>query len=199
MMSEKDLESNPGIGRIKLEVYSETGELIQKIEEAMHSYTSNFMSLVIGVLDPNAGIILNDVNNSSITISPYGNAILNAVAPSGNDKYGIVIGTGTTQFSVSDYKLDSPLSNSEFSYGQTSYTQSTSGNVLTIGWTRSFINKEAGSVNVTEVGLIAASYDSSGNLSNYFLLTRDVLSTAASVPSNGTLNVTVELTYNPSS
>jgi len=186
-------------GRIKITITDARGKVIEERVEEMHSYVSNFTTILALLLEGASHGTVTDTSGNAQDINLGTAGFMNAMAPSGNDNYGILIGTGTNAVSVSDNNLQSKISNSTMSYGDTSETSSTSGNTLVISITRSFTNQSGSTVNVSEVGLAINAKEATTGNNVYVLLTRDVLSSAASVPANGTLNVELDLVYNPSS
>jgi len=183
-------------GKIVIEVVAEDGRILNRLEEKMHSYTLNFINTVYGAFTGGNYAQIKDTDGNLATPSyPF-----DINAPANNDSYGILIGTGNTTPGYDDYKLENKIGNSEMSYGETkseTWIEDLNNEQSPIGIkvTRSFINQTSNTINVNEVGIAYKS----NNATNYFLITRDVLSSAASVPSNATLNVTVYLEYNPSS
>lgn len=122
-------------------------------------------------------------------------------APSGEDSWGIIIGTGTTAESFEDYALVTPVAEGT-SAGQISHIASsahsityTAGTkVLKNDFVRYFNNNSGGSIVVAEIALAFYGSFFSGT---YFIASRDLLGSTVTVPDTGQLKVTytIELTY----
>jgi len=119
-----------------------------------------------------------------------------ASAADNDDSYGIVVGSGVTPVSPTDYMLAAKISHGTGS-GQldydthtilTSYTSTSSY----IEISRVFVNRSGADVVVREVGLIVRNYwKSRYNLEKdvKFLIARDVLPSPTTVKNLGSLNV----------
>jgi len=129
-----------------------------------------------------------------------------ALAPEGDDTYGLVIGSGTGTPSPADDYLFSQIKhgtdNGQMYYGATEeYIPSTTGNQIIVGISRSFTNKTSSSVNVTEIGFVLkiGGTDGSGNSVDVkTLLMHDVFDSAVSVPANGTIAIDYYFQFNTS-
>jgi len=108
-------------------------------------------------------------------------------APETDDSYGIVVGTGTTAVTMNDVNLESKILHGTTSgrlyYGKTDVKNwSVSDTEAKFDVTRLFTNY-ASDINVSEIGIIAKI-----NLANAedsrFLIVRDVISPADTVPTN---------------
>jgi len=175
---------------VEVEVKDKEGKVIQRHKQEAKSFLYGFMlilnELFSGDTSPNAQ---NPANNcASCSMGSAGNPIFSVVAPSGNDNYGILIGSGNTPNNVNTCALQSLISNSTMSYGQTAFaggvnTNSTN-NTVYFQIQRQFTNNSGNSVTIAEVGLAIQG----GGC--YPLIARDVLSSSVTVPNGGTLTVT---------
>jgi hypothetical protein len=126
-------------------------------------------------------------------------------APSGTDSFGILVGSGTTSFSLTQYSLVTKISNGtgagQLSYGATNITDlgvntSVSPPVYQIQIVRPFTNQTSSAITINEVGLEAKNYykTNAGIAVNVtYLIARDVLSTSYNVPPNGSATVAITI------
>jgi len=135
--------------------------------------------------------------------TPDGFAPMAVNAPAGTDSYGIVVGSGSTPQTYSDYKLASQIYNGtgagQLSYGThtTSSSYGSTSSYITIS--RTFTNQSGSAIVVREVGMIArqtAVSNGSGDVK--YLIARDVLANPVTVNNLGTLTVTYTLTLSTS-
>jgi len=190
-------------GEIELVVTDREGNVIERKIEPMHSLVSN------------AKCVFKLVSNGSTTVRPIGVAsditleLYKATnnrwydslirAPSGDDNFGILVGSGTTPVSITDTNLASKIPNGTSSgrlvYGATSIVAS---DVDYIQWQRSFTNNSGASVTVNEIGLAVkvVRIEGGSQVTYYVLIARDVI-TSTSVPNGGTLTVKYKIKINP--
>jgi hypothetical protein len=119
-------------------------------------------------------------------------------APNDDDSYGIVVGSGTTPVSPTDYKLSSKIPHGagvgQLDYETHSTASSYSGTSSYVEISRSFINRSGSDVIVREVGLVARSYWGGSGGTNVaqdikYLIARDVLPSPVTVKPLGSLTV----------
>jgi hypothetical protein len=109
----------------------------------------------------------------------------------GATSFGIVVGSGSNAVTFEDHKLQTQISHGTSS-GQLSYQETVIENVWYDSGTfyctlrRAFNNYSGGTVTVREIGLYASL---SGSTSDYAMLARDVLGTAANIPHEKKLTV----------
>jgi len=149
-----------------------------------------------------------DVNGNAVTVygqwfegasygygggtSPFG-----LFAPGGDDSFGVVVGSGSTPVSTTDYRLASKILHGagagQLDYGTHVVTSSFGSSSSYIDVARSFTNRSGGDVTVRETGLIARNLW--GGLGGQtavdvkFLIARDVLPTPITVKALGSLTV----------
>jgi hypothetical protein len=187
-------DNTVGIGGfIEIEVIDKDGKVIERAREPMHSLTNNMAYWLdifrLGTINgrDTSGNDISDVSLSSVTN-------VSVLAPSGNDNYGIIIGSSNTSFSIFQYNLQSKYSNSQFSHGETavdSISQSPLYSCTT--YKRTFTNNTSGDLVVREVGLVAMLQ--TGSTTRYMLLTRDVISDR-SIPAGGSIVVKIGIYIN---
>lgn len=119
-------------------------------------------------------------------------------APAGNAAYGILIGTGDTAVTVSDYCLAAIIANGGGA-GQMNY-QACSVALAVVSApncgfivSRSIVNNSGGLITVKESGI---AYDQWTSPQKYFMGLRDVFTTPQDVPNGGsiTINYTLRVT-----
>jgi len=170
-------------------VKDKRGRITRKKTIECKSFVRQFLELLF-VQFGQTETSVKDTNGTSRTPRPY-TYTFKANAPSGNTSYGILVGTGTTSPTISDYKMES-LINHGSGGGQLQYGAVTFGDptcdattcYFTI--TRDFSNGSGGDITVHEIGLAVMAYDSG---SKYFLAIRDVVSGGISVPNGQTLTL----------
>jgi len=138
--------------------------------------------------------------------SPTGFTPIALNAPAGTDSYGIVVGSGSTSQTYSDYALASQIKNGtgagQLSYGvhTTASSYGSTSSYITIS--RTFTNQSGSAIVVREVGMIArqATFNGSSTPSAdvKFLIARDVLANPVTVNNLGTLTVTYTFTLSTS-
>jgi len=190
-------------GEIEVIVEDRYGNVIKHIKKPMDSFVKNVLDLLC--MFDTGGWSAKDRNGNSVSFF-FKNAaddyLYNAevLAPADDDNYGILVGSGTTAFSVNDYDLASPISHGTGS-GQLSY-----GEMSVVGsgddykqWQRSFDNNSGADITVNEIGIAAkVTREEAGSpVAYYVLLARDVIS-ATTVPNGGRITVKYTFRINPS-
>jgi hypothetical protein len=210
MCRELRLPSLPEI-HIGFKVHDKTGILIFDDIQRGHSFTRNFWNYmfstqadaysfgdstyVAGKLSARqvGGTIVGGANNQCArnSFSYNGGGIENAVT--GN--YGIILGTGTTAFSVNDYKIETKITPGNgannmlyTSMGVPSPSYNAGSKVWTNELIRIFNNNSGDVITVTETALYHQNY-MYGSLSQY-CMERTVLAAAVSVANGAQLTVT---------
>lgn len=189
-------------GEVEVIVLDKDGKEIHREKKPMDSFTQNVMNL-LGMFDAGGWVAI-DVNGNSVTFTfknATDNYLYNAevLAPSGEDKYGILVGSSDTAFDVTQYNLGSKISHGtgsgQLQYGDTS--------VVDYGadyktWQRAFDNLSGADVVVKEIGMFAkVTREESGVPKEYYvMLARDVITTTT-VPNGGRLIVKYTFKINP--
>lgn len=204
----------PGIMfRIKGELIVEDkdGKVIERKEFTPHSFVDNFSQWVWSLLGggfvdcsgtPQFQFKDTDGNSQAIAFQKIQNAgSLCAVAPSGEDKYGILVGTSSQAWDYNDYNLIAKIAHGtgsgQLSYGATTLsTIGGTGAPATIDIQRSFDNLSGADITVNEIGLAVHVRDDTVPVDYYMLIARDVI-TATTVPNGGRLTVKYTIQINP--
>jgi hypothetical protein len=184
--------------QIETEIRDKDGKLIKKSRQEAHSLLKNFACFLYALLGATS-VTRNNTSGSSATF--YGSFTvtsagtehpLSCAAPSGDDSFGIQVGTSDTAVTRDDYKLGSKISHGSGS-GQLAYGSMT---VEAVDGTppasrfrviRVFSNNTTETITVKEIGLAIRNVWMS--LNQAFLIARDVLTSPQDVPSGATLTV----------
>jgi len=186
---------------IEIEVRDRNGNIIEKRKEPSRTWVQNFMNLLWGIFSGAPfQVTLPNASTNTVNISRCCDAYLTVNAGQNDDSFGIVVGSGTTAYSVSQYTLSQQIQNGtgngQLLYGSTTVnTVVDTGSSLVIQIVRTFTNDSGSSVSVNEIGLMISVGQSCANWK--FLIARDVLSSGVTVPNGSTLTVRyiVTMTY----
>jgi len=167
------------------------GKVIYSEQFESHSFVAQWLQLLYSMFGLiNISILGNSVPFESPFITP-----IELNAGSGNQSYGIQVGSGTTK-SINDTALDTLIPNGnsagQLAYGSVSITSptiNTSTNQGSFNVTRSFTNNSGGSITVSEVGVVANVLALNGNRYN-ILITHDILSSPITLANGQVLTVT---------
>jgi hypothetical protein len=179
-------------GEVEIIVYDKDKNIIQHIKKPMDSFVQNMKRWMCEVLNSETYPVWNfvDTGGNNRTRS-LGADPASINAPTGDDNYGILVGSSDIAFDVAQYNLGSKIPNGSGT-GQIGYQGVTiyqdQPNQRT--WQRAFVNTSGGDITVKEIGLVA-------KVGYYALLARDVLSTPVTVPNYGTLVVRYTFKINP--
>ena len=166
--------------------YDSNGNLLWKIEKK-DPLTLNFGRWLSLFLCPGScSINPTDTGGTARTVT-RGSAAA-GVSPLGPYDLKIVVGTGTTAFSVNNYALASQVQSATAS----APTISIIGNKANVSISASFTFSSA--TTITEIGYII--YEDQYNYAYSYLFAREVLGTAKAVPAGGQLTVTWILRIN---
>ena len=173
-----------------------------------HSWTANHWKFIFGhcsgyPLTSADSLSLTDTGNTeraqvATSYTAYLDQVTNVKSAVNDDTQGILVGTGATAESTSDYAMDTIINDGsaagELVYSAMS-TVGFSGDKKTTQ-TRYFTNESGGSIVVAEVGLVYAITYSAGTLYD-ILMARDVLSSTITVADTEVLKVeyTVTVTF----
>lgn len=196
---------------ITAEIRDKKGRIVKRIVEKGHSWTKNFgeviMKMMYGNYSSTRWATITDTSGNTQTIDicdiqnhQYIVGLMGLMAGSGDDTWGIVVGSGTTSESVADYNLANKIPNGTSS-GQLSYGAMESDSDITIGsnsiywkmW-RPFTNQSGNSITVNEIGIIAQYRGIKPGavfIEVKYLIYRHVLSTPIIVQDGYTLTITI--------
>ncbi len=175
-----------------------TGRVTFRKKGKCHSFVKAFIQLLQMHWFLNSATIT-DTGNTSRALTPGGSygveTWMKVNAGVGIDTWGSVVGTGTNAVTINDYALQTKVLHGstagKLQYGGVTFgAPATDASNTTFIVTRVFTNASGGTIAVSEIGLIC------NQGSYYFLLIRDVLGSAVSIP-NGqalTLNYTLKTT-----
>jgi len=192
---------------ITFRITNPDGTVVREWTEPAHSFVENF-ALFIQALWGSTSAVLTDTAGYSVSINGASGGTMAINAPSGNDSYGIVIGSGAAAgrtpspfASNLTAKIPQGTASGQIEYGATSVsTTSVSGQTSSFTISRSFTNVSGSTINVTEIGIIAyltgwAMSASSGGApvnvsSDYVLIAYDIPSSAIAIQNGQTLTIT---------
>jgi hypothetical protein len=154
--------------------------------EWTHAYDTNLLSTSLQNIS-NAAVSLNNGTGASAAIRRFC-----IFAPVNTSAYGIVVGTGTTPPTNSDYALATIIAHGvgagQLNYGASSYTGAdVVGSNVDFILTRTFYNGSGANITVNEIGIYAESMSTAG-VAEAFCVIRDVI-TAVTVANTQTLTV----------
>ena len=140
-------------------------------------------------------ISIEDTSNTSRTVGEPGDAEVrrhNINAADDDATFGIVVGTGTTAESNTDYALATQIAqgtgSGQLDYGAHSFTVPTVvGSNVDLLVSRTFTNSSGASITIREIGIYCESRVSTAYY--YFCILRDVLTTPAAVANGEILTV----------
>ena len=189
-------------GEIEVIVLDKDGKEIHREKKPMDSFTRNIMNL-IAMFDTNVWYA-NDVNGDSVYFAfkkANDNYLYDAsvLAPAGEDKYGILVGSSDMAFEVTQYNLGSKISHGtgsgQLQYGETLVADY--GNDYKT-WQRAFDNLSGADIVVKEIGMFAKVVREEAGVPKdyYVMLARDVITTTT-VPNGGRLIVKYTFKINP--
>ena len=172
------------------------GVVSQREKIPFRSFTRNFMSgLDISL---NNGTSYNTTSSAGAqTVQPWFN-MFRCPAAVGDTNYGILVGTGSTAMKSTDFKLVYTTPHgaglNQLNYGAMVFDQIvSSGSLRRLSFRRNFLNQNAASVTVREVGWLTWNYNSN----TYFLLARDLLQyDGTDINVTVAQNQTLEVVYN---
>jgi len=189
-------------GEIEVIVLDRNGKEIHKEKRPMDSFTRNALKLLT-VFDAGAWNAIDvDGNTVGFTLKKANDLYwydASVLAPSGDDNYGILVGSSDADFDVTQHNLGSKIAHGtgsgQLSYGETSEVGE--GNDYKT-WQRAFDNFSGADITVKEIGMFAkAVREESGVPQTYYImLARDVITTTT-VPNGGRLIVKYTFKINP--
>ncbi len=191
-------KENVGGSLYEIEIYDKNGKLIKKERKKGDSILKNWMFLFYGMAN---GVQWSfyDTNGNLQEINSVSVISCSLLAPSGDDSFGIIVGSGTTPVDLEDHNLASKIPNGtgsgQLSYGETSFYSSYNGLTYDMGGQRSFDNNSGADITINEIGLVMKVNDGSNNY--YVLIMRDVIS-ASTVPNGGRITIKYWFRWNPS-
>jgi len=190
--------------KIKFTIYDSNGKIVKEWEEPSKSLTFYYAVFEYNMWSQGSYTMI-DTSGASVVPNMGSPGVISVNAGSGINTYGIVVGSGnTSNVSVKStiVSLIAPIPNGSGA-GQLLYQNVSFGNPTvsqnTASWTlsRNFINQSGGTINITEIGIIAyvsgfgMVYSTSSTPINtdYFLFAYDIPSSAITIINGQTLNI----------
>jgi hypothetical protein len=152
----------------RIDIYDKTGKLVKTTgDRKSHSFVLQFLQILelhmahIYSSNPD-GVTVKDTDGNnrtwSYTSSQYVANTLAVEAPSTDDSYGILVGTGTTAPTLDNYALETKITHGsgsgQLQYGATSVAAAAIvGSNVDMVISRTFINASGASITIREVGL----------------------------------------------
>lgn len=182
---------------LEIEVENDKGIVIDRKRLKSDSFVKSVHRHLLAVLTSDSyvdGFI--DIDGNTTWVSQGANYIQTALAPQGDDSFGIQVGTASQSVTQDDLQLVAKIPNGErqMVYSATTYTYSDTALTMTITLTRSFDNYSGVDITVNEAGLMLK-YTVDGT-DYYTLWARDVIS-ATTVPNGGRLTIRYIIQINP--
>lgn len=174
-----------------LEVKDKNGKTVSKVTKPCHSFTIAMLQLIevqsFGYTNVNIRDILNSVESVK---DDAGN--LESQGIIGNVGVGIVVGTGTTPVTNTDYVMEALIAHGvgagQLSYGAGSkVTTAEVGVNVDLQKIRTFSNTSGGTINVTEIGI----HSEGISVASHDFLTLHEIVTLTAVANGQTLTVTI--------
>jgi hypothetical protein len=176
-----------------IEVRDREGKLVRRLRRKAHSYLKAYQQLLYTHY---ASVLLNirDIINTLRAVVRNASDLISAGVVTDDDN-GVVIGTGSTAVTISDYKLETQIAEG-VGAGQMEHQAGTkteptvAGSSISCTLKRIFINNSGNTITVTESGI----YCYGGGTTWDFCIVRDVLPAGVAVPDGGAITVTYTLT-----
>jgi len=186
--------AKPGIhAYIDIQLKDKNGKVLKKLRFKSKSWVKNMAILLSGALSNTSFTLVDQSgNNANVPNNTDVVSVFKTNAPAGEDRYGILVGSGTNPVSPNDYKLYNKIPNSILAHSDTNVGQFTGNeNGFTFAINRTFTNNGTQDVTVSEVGLaiLAASL--------WILIARDLLSSPITVQPGQVLQVTYAISLLP--
>jgi len=179
---------------LELTVKDKNGKITEHRVMPSKSFVRQFLELLWIQAYQVSELVCEDIRTTGNIVEgiPESGILFNSNALVNDDVYGIIVGSGTTAPTISDYALETAIAHGAGA-GQLQYSAVTFGapasdattSQFTI--TRDFANASGGAITVNEIGLYVKAYRY--NIDYYFLTIRDVIGGGISVPNGQTLTV----------
>ena len=184
-------------GKITFEIKDKNGNIIKKWTQPSRSFTYNYALMIYGLLFQ-ATVGLTDIYANTDVLHFASGGTININAGSGDDGFGIVVGSGSRTINTSVlYQLILPISNGSGS-GQLNYQAMKNDYPLNSGiqsyfkFSREFINNSGETITISEVGVIASLLGWGQSLEVLALIIYDLPSSAINLTNGSSLTITYE-------
>ena len=181
---------------LKIKVIDGNGKCTYHRRYRSRSFVANFLRVIFTNL---SGQEINNVNTSGGSYTIYFRDSMIVNDGSNDDRYGILIGTGTSAPTIIDDNLSQVISNGasvgQMQYGAVSVTGAVTNTSTNSGYftvSRTFTNNSGSSITVSEVGLVAWTGGNSPN-NQFYLIIHDLLPSPITVPNGSSLTISYEI------
>jgi len=182
---------------ITFRITNPDGTVVREWTEPAHSLNVNFVDIIQALWAAAQQSVVN-TSGTGVTIQGASGGAWSINAPSGNDAYGIVVGSGQTPGntpipSTSSLAAQIPngISSGQLEYGAVSISSvSTSGQTTSFTISRSFTNVSGATINVNEIGIVALVSGFGLSSSQYVLIAYDIPSSNIAIQNGQTLTIT---------
>lgn len=191
---------------LKIEVLKD-GKVVKTVKKKGNGFLKNFMVILYGLLFENVETV-----NIIDTTGTYYDAWVRYIstndrftlshvnAPEGNADFGILVGTGTTPPTPTDYNLEAKIEHGTgagqmYYYATNIVGVSVSDNEISLDVVRDIANQSGADITVNEVGL-ATRYHYTSEGTGYIinvLIIRDVIPDGITVPNGQSLRITYRI------
>jgi hypothetical protein len=181
--------TDPKTGKITLEG-------TKKSESFLQQFLQLLMALFLNASAEDKVTNVRDTGNSvraiNIGYNTYFNRIFLSDAIAGVVDIGIIIGTGSTAPTITDYVIETIIPHATMNYSAMNFAHPTADATTSqFTMTRNFSNVSGGDVTVNEVGLYSQAYEDA--TVRYFMVIRDVIAAGITVPNGQTLTINYRL------
>jgi len=166
------------------------------------SFVGNFLTILSNSFQVNDGFSLTQAYPSSGSCQANANESVPGYYPwitvnagSGNDSFGIQVGSGTSSPTITDTSIESLIPNGngagQLAYGAMTTISPVINSSNNTGYTqiqRVFINQSSVSITITEVAVVATF----GGTPCKYLILHDLLPTPVTLQPNGTVTITYQ-------
>lgn len=174
-------------------VKDKKGKVLKRVKRKAHSFVGNFIRC-LAVQFASGKEAITDVGGNAV--NPYAYYTnLKAGAGSGDDDFGIQVGTGTNAVSINDTALQTKIAHGtgtgQLQYGAVTFgATACDASKCECTITRDFANGSGGDITVNELGLVLQMYDTG---SKNIFVARDVVSGGIAVANGQTLTVNYKI------
>ncbi len=177
-----------------IEVRDREGKLLKRLKRKAHSYLKAYNQILYNHYS-SASQSVKDTGGTDRSIARNASDFVSGAAI-GNDDRGIIIGTGTTAVTISDYqvetKIDEGTASGQMEYQVVTVTApSVSGSSISFTVKRTTTNNSGATITVKETAI----YCYGGGTTYHFCIVRDVLVSTVDVPDGGSITVTYTMEH----
>ena len=178
------------------------GRIVRKGRKRADSFLGNFLKIIRVLLGESTKIYDTGGTERNVNADDF-TSVASIMAGAGDDSFGIVLSSGTSQVNISDSSIESKILHGTSS-GQLDYREVTidsdiyidtskSPVVAVFGIYRAFGNESGGDVNVSKVYLVCKAnyWNGSTWVTHTFAIAEDMLQQVYTVPNGGSISVTL--------